>query len=291
MDVFVFQMGKVGSSAITLALRERGLNAIQAHWLGKETLYESLEHSLLNVDLDEEIAFRGEQEWLQNLKNTRQLLWYQKHQRKNGQRLRIVTLARDPLSWYWGHLAENFDLYGPCMQRWYQQTFDQAPDDSRHAAWAFHESMFERLRRIDVPVADAAFPDAAVRQQVNGGPASFLSEQMMKLRLPTVWFDVFFQPVLGIDVLEQPLCNGTARFDNAYAEVLLIRYEDLPHSLNELESFLNLENLTLPVINQTADKVMPFNVKAFAREFEPDPKAIAALYATPFCQHFGYQSR
>ncbi|MEM6936909.1 MAG: hypothetical protein AAF552_10670, partial [Pseudomonadota bacterium] len=78
MDVFVFQMGKVGSSAMTLALRERGLNAVQTHWLGKETLYESLEHSLLNVDLEDEIAFRGEQEWLQNLRNTRTLLWYQK---------------------------------------------------------------------------------------------------------------------------------------------------------------------------------------------------------------------
>ena len=256
MDVFVFQMGKVGSSAMTVALRERGLNAVQTHWLGKETLYESLEHSLLNVDLEDEIAFRGEQEWLQNLRNTRTLLWYQKHRHRHGQRRKIITLGRDPLSWYWGHLAENFDLYGPCIQQWYQQTFQQAPQDMGEANQAFHQAMFECFGRIDVDVIDPAFPDAAIQQQVNGVSVRFLAEQMMKERLPTV-----------------------------------IRYEALQIALGTLREFLHLDELTLPVTNQTAAKELPFDLTGFAKEFEPDEKGRAALYRTPYCRHFGYRTR
>ncbi|MEM7706915.1 MAG: putative capsular polysaccharide synthesis family protein [Pseudomonadota bacterium] len=291
MDVFVFQMGKVGSSAMTVALRERGLNAVQTHWLGKETLYESLEHSLLNVELEDEIAFRGEQEWLQNLRNTRTLLWYQKHRQRHGQRLKIITLGRDPLSWYWGHLAENFDLYGPCIQQWYQQTFQQAPQDMGGANQAFHQAMFECFGRIDVDVIDPAFPDGAVQQRVNGVSVRFLAEQMMKVRLPTVWFDLFFKPVLGIDIFQRPIRDGVARYKNDYAEVLLIRYEDLENALGTVREFLQLDELTLPVTNQTAAKELPFDLTGFAQEFEPDEKGRAALYRTPYCRHFGYRTR
>ncbi|MDJ0657537.1 MAG: putative capsular polysaccharide synthesis family protein [Xanthomonadales bacterium] len=288
MDVFIFQMGKVGSSAITRALCQRGVNAIQTHWLGKETLIGSLENSLLNVELEDDVAFRGAQEWMQNLHNTRKLLWYQKHHVRDGEKLRVVTLARDPLNWYWGHLAENFDLYGPCIQDWYLRVYGRDPGNMQQAAEVFHHALFENMGSINLALDDGGFAEAAVTSSYRGVTVHFLAEQMMKLRLPTVWFDVFFEPALGIDIYQAPLTGGTACFENEYAKVLLIRYEDLQQSLVELQSFLRLDELALEVTNPTTEKDLPFDIADFAREFKPDPRALSKLYDTPYCRQFGY---
>ncbi|MDA3932781.1 MAG: hypothetical protein PF630_00315 [Gammaproteobacteria bacterium] len=293
MDVFIFQMGKVGSSAITGAMLAQGLNAVQMHWLGRDQLMASLEHDLLDLNKDDDVALRGLDGYAQNIANARRLMWYQRHKRKDGQRLRIVTLARDPMDWYWGHLAENFDLYSVAMLDWYRQVIDPHVESEQImlVTETFHRALFECFGRVRRRVDHPRFNVAAGKQKVNGIHQHFLCQQLMKLRLPTAWFDAFFKPPLGIDIFRTPLDaeSGLARYETDFCKVLLIQYDNLQQSLTELGRFVGLDHLQLQQVNRSEDKPVPFSISALRQRITPDAAMIRRLYATRYCRYFCYK--
>jgi len=292
MDVFIFQMGKVGSSAITGALQHRGVNAVQMHWLGKETLIATLQQSLLNVDTETPSAVRGIEEFEQNIQNTRTLYWYRKHGKRDGQKLKIITLARDPLDWYWGHLAENFDLYETEIRRWYSRVRGEAEPDVNieKAARVFHEALFSRFGAIRRPVDHPRFDLKAAKQKFEGVHAPFLPQQIMKLRLPTAWFDVFFKPEIGIDIYQKPLddTTGMTEYENDFARVLLIRYENLDGCVDAIAELAGLDGLRLERVNVSSQKKTAMDLSRLRSELRPDPKSLKKLYSSRYCRHFGY---
>jgi len=296
VDVFVFQMGKVASTSITQAITSQGLSAIQTHWLGQEQILGSLNETLLNVDLDEQTAFRGLDQFINNIRNTRTLLWYKKHHQRDGKKLKVITLTRDPLNWYWGHIAQNFDLYGRLMLDWYRQT--RLDSDNKRAAGtgeieeaavAFHAELFETMGRMSNHIDDQRFQAEAGRQ-TQGAPCRFLSHQLMKLRLPTAWFDVTFKPNLDINVYDTQLdtVTGTARYENDYVDVLLIRYEDIDKAIEPMRAFLDTPELTLERKNVTSKKKLDIDIKALKKQAPPTQAALRKLYESRYCRHFGY---
>jgi|GEM_PF-4805155 len=293
MDVFVFQMGKVASTSITHAIRREGLNAVQTHWLGRDKLIGSLDNTLLNVNIDEATAFRGIQQFTENIRNTRTLLWYREHKRHKGYKLKIVTLSRDPLSWYWGHLAENFDLYSRRILEWYRHVYDHPDADINlyHATTVFHEALFDSFGAISEPVGSPRFAREAGRQRCNGVHVPFLSQQLMKLRLPTMWFDIVFRPTVDIDIYEHQFdpSSGVARYENSFADVLLIRYENLAQAVEPLKDFLGVQDLSLAKANTTSDKALDIDFKELAARIRPTPSALEKLYASHYCRFFGYR--
>lgn len=293
MDVFVLQMGKVGSSAITGAMLAQGLNAVQMHWLGRDQLLASLQHDLLDLSKDDDVALRGLDGFAQNIANARRLMWYQRYHRRQGQRLRIVSLVRDPLDWYWGHLAENFDYYSAAMLGWYRAVFDAAvqAEQIEMVTETFHRALFHCFGRVRRRVDHPRFNVAAGKQKANGIHHDFLCQQLMKLRLPTAWFDVFFKPPLGIDVYRTPLDteSGLARYETEYCKVLLLRYENLQQALPHLSHFVGLDELQLNKVNRSEDKPVPFSLAALRRRVLPDEAMLQKLYATRYCRHFGYR--
>jgi len=293
MDVFIFQMGKVGSSAITGALQNRGVNAVQMHWLGKETLIATLEQSLLNVDTETPSAVRGIEEFKQNIQNTRTLYWYRKHRKRDGQKLKIITLARDPLDWYWGHLAENFDLYETEIRRWYSQVSGQAePDvDIEKASRVFHDALFSRFGAIRRSIDHPRFDLKAAGQKFEDVHTPFLPQQIMKLRLPTAWFDVFFKPEIGIDIFQKPLdrMTGMAAYDNDFAQVLLVRYENLDVCVDAIGRFAGIDGLSLERVNVTSRKRTAVDLPRLRSEVRPGPQALKKLYDSRYCRHFAYR--
>lgn len=295
MDVFVFQMGKVASSAITGALQGRGVNAVQMHWLGRKTLVGTLEQSLLNVDGEAPIELNGIEEFEQNIRNTRALYWYRKHKRRDGEKLGIITLARDPLDWYWGHLAENFDFYETEIRDWYARVADLAPGsvDIAEASRVFHEALFNGFGSIRRSIDHPRFDEKAAKQVYKGVSVPFLPQQIMKLRLPTAWFDVFFRPEIGIDVFQKPLDanTGMAEFENDFARVLLVRYENLENCVDAIGNFAGAEGLSLDRVNASGDKRTPVDLGALRSEIRPDPKALEKLYGSRYCRHFGYTGK
>ncbi len=294
MDIFVFQMGKVASTSITHAINRQGLHAIQTHWLGRDQLVGSLDGTLLNVDINDERAFRGTEQFLDNIRYTRRLLWYRKHHRRDGNRLKVITLTREPISWYWGHVAENFDLYGQLILNWFEGPSGGTPLGKAdpalvsEATIAFHESLFDTMSRMQTPLDDPGFEREAGRLIPELGP--FLPRQLMKLRLPTAWFDTTFEPNIEIDVYRAPLDpqTGTARLDNDFAEVLLIRYEDLDSATGPLRAFLNRPELDLGRQNATRAKRLQVDIKAIASQVTPPQGMRERLRDTRYCRHFGY---
>ena len=295
MDVFVFQMGKVGSSAITGALQNRGIDAVQMHWLGRKTLIGTLEQSLLNVEVEAPLEVHGIEEFNRNIQNTRTLYWYRRHKRRDGNRLKIITLVRDPLDWYWGHLAENFDFYESEIRDWYSRVNNQEPSsvDLDEATRVFHEALFSGFGKIRRSIDHPRFDLKAAKQAYKGISVPFLPQQIMKLRLPTAWFDVFFKPEIGIDVYQKPFdaSAGMTEFENDFARVLLIRYENLENCADAIGRFVGLDGLSLERVNVSSQKRTSVNLPRLRSGIDPDPRALKKLYGSRYCRHFGYAHR
>ena len=70
------------------------------------------------------------------------------------------------------------------------------------------------------------------------------------------WFDREVKPVLGLDLLADARLrdSGALRTETDYAEILVVRFEDLRSSLPLFRDFLGLDSFALPHSNPTPNE-------------------------------------
>jgi hypothetical protein len=98
MDVVVFQMGKVASTAIGAALRKQKLEAVQAHIATPDRLSQKLQ-IMAAPYLSEEVAQQVYQDFHQELRAMFLLSRRRVAAAKPEQPLLVITPMRDPLTW------------------------------------------------------------------------------------------------------------------------------------------------------------------------------------------------
>lgn len=257
-DAMILQMGRVASISIHEAIRT-DYNAYHTHGFSSARSADILQQLL--QDDGGPSGNRMMRGYLAALAHGALLHWYKQHKTRNGARLKIITLTRDPVSWMSSHLVLRRYATLPKIRAWHvaaagldPASLDPAAVDELAAVRAFGAAFGEmilaarpshglapavgELRRL----AHARYPSAD----------EFLSVATAALSCGT-WFDREVKPVLGLDLLADARLrdSGALRTETDYAEILVVRFEDLRGSLPLFGDFLGLRNFALPHSNPT----------------------------------------
>lgn len=281
-------MGKVGSTAICRGLREAGVAAAHSHFLGGAALVKVLSN-LLEPDRTEAHIQGGIDQIGENLRLTRLVNAHRAGE--HGHPLKIVTLTRDPLSWYLSFLVQSHVAYEPLIRAWAARN-GHGQGSYALQVQALHERLLGLLGAIPGEVEASAF-EAAIERARRTHPErdGLVGELLLFLRMPIIWFWEFMVPVTGIDPLRD---KGEARgaaleFRSPGIELLLIPFERLRESVPVLAEFAGLAQLELPSENVTAHKPEVAEYAGVADVAERHGAALGRLYDSTYARRFGYQ--
>ncbi|HEY1385555.1 MAG TPA: hypothetical protein VGF43_18160 [Dongiaceae bacterium] len=252
-DALILQMGRVASISIYHAMRERGYNAFHTHGISESAQSGTLA-SLRDMARQPKIdVLRGH---TAALAHHELLLWYRMHKHRNGHRLKIITVTRDPATWLGSHLMLRQHKTLPAVRDWYAAQAGLAAGTPIDDSAALRAAGAEIGRII-----------LAIRPSRGLGPAlsdlQGMAKQDGRHRLaPLVqnglscagWFAHELQPLIGLDPLGDSSLpeRGHACFDTDHAEIMVLRFEDLRSLTPTLGAFLGIPGFALPHTNTTA---------------------------------------
>lgn len=255
-DLLILQMGRVASISLQEALRTRGYNAYHSHGISEARRRGQLER--LERSGTDEAAIIALGSHVHALAHHELLRWYQRHKTRNGERLRIITLTRDPVSWMSSHLVLLKQYTVPAVRRWYaaEAGLDPAQPIDDAAAMRAYGAALGRLILEARPSRGVAGAIADLRriagERWRSAP-DFLAPACGALGCAE-WFGHEIRPLFGIDVLADPALRetGMACVETDYVRIAVLRFEDLRRNADRLAGFLGLPELALPHVNATA---------------------------------------
>ena len=278
--IVVYQMGKVGSVSICEGLKQRGLDARHHHVLGRDAVLESLSGILspnLSNPCDQDLN-----SVFNNIRTTQDLL----RCRKTGQKVKIITLARNPRDRWPSDFIQNFDAYYrrlvPCLLE-----NGAPPDDVPEALKLFLELVFDRLDSVSASFDDPAFHEE-IKDQAGFRAYPAISAQCKLIVWPLIWFDKHLRPVTGIDIYPEKFDRPFRVYENEFCEVLLLKFEALKDMEDEIGRFVGLPDFRLPVHNVSAAKERAKVVRRAWQSVSVPEGVEAKIRASKYCRHFGY---
>jgi hypothetical protein len=253
-DAIILQMGRVASISIHQAIRH-DYNAYHTHGFSNARSVGMLQQ--LQRDDGGPSGNRAMRSYLAALAHSALLQWYKQHKTRNGARLKIITLTRDPVSWMSSHLVLRRYATLPQIRAWYAAAAGLDPAGAVDA--------LEAVRAFG-----AAFGDMILAAKPSRGLAPAIEEfyRLADARYPSspeflavarpalscgLWFDREIKPVLGLDLLADARLrdSGVLCTETDYAEILVVRFEDLRRSVPLFRDFLGLDAFALPHSNPT----------------------------------------
>ncbi len=197
--------------------------------------------------------------------------WYRGNQVAPDRRLKVITLTRDPVTWYVSQLLQQVGHDPRRLTAWHRDLFgDIAGDDASSAAGA----LLRQVGRLIVetrPSADLATARAGGKAlaMAMDPPQPFVADNFRRALTPLDWFEQEFKPVFDLDLRMLPefAAQGLARRDLGFADVLVVRFEDLAKHMDAIARFVGLTSLELPRRNVTAEKPYSDQVLEAARSF------------------------
>lgn len=292
MEVVIFQMGKVASTALASALREQGIEAVQAHVASPDRLGARL-RIMAAPYLSETVANTVYQDFHQELRAMYLLARRRVTAEKCEQPLLVISPTRDPLSWYWSHFAQMYEQYDDELQRYFLAKGGKEEDFQPEAVlFEMLEQMFSVLEGTEEPLDDPEslprIQQAAMECDVSG----IVSGQINRFLLPLRWFDEDFHPAVGVDVYQSPFNaeKGLEKIEAPGFSILLYRYEQLDELRQPVASFIGKPELSVDRKNAIEDKDIPANVREIlqkGRSLIPDA-LVQRIYDSKYSRHFGY---
>ena len=293
MEVLLFQMGKVASTAIAEALRREGQEVVQAHIAAPARLQQKFE-TLTGHVVDDAVAERMYQDYLQELRAT--FLLARARSVGAGERSPVLVIApmRDPLSWYWSNFAQDYDHNRGLLRRFHQQ---HQPASEAFCAessfWSVMRQGFEALELTRCAIDSAEALPQLMEEMDARDPSNVVFSQMNRFLMPLRWFDEDFLPATGVDVYAHEFDRvlGVGMIEAPGLRILLIRYENLADHTGRIADFVGVPTIELHSANVSDDKDLPFDL---AQIRERAQRAIPAqlverIYETRYARHFGYQ--
>lgn len=256
-DLLVLQFGKVGSMALQMGAIAAGYNAFHCHALSTPELARE-QRQLLGSPASAQ-ALSGGIRRLHRATLLRLLVnWYRANKTKNGMRLKVVTLTRDPVEWYRSSLKQRFDRERDSILAWYRLNEPNADDGDIGAAMGL---LVERVVAGVLPLRPAEDADAAIARAKQALEAAAHADLMPRIEIlrcisGLVWFDREIHALLGLDILATPELRGrgVVRMQNDFVDLLALRFEQLTADLPEIARFLDVPEFSLPSRNRSAEK-------------------------------------
>jgi hypothetical protein len=298
-DVIVYQMGKVASTAICDALRSAEINAVQSHFLGEKNLAGVLKN-LITPDLEDLFIHHGTGQLVQNIETTRKVLWYKKYKQKEGKKLKVITLARDPMNWYRANFVQNLEGYCGALKDWVNENHPGHCGE-RDFVWylrTFHVDLFNHLAAIKSQPGSAQFQSEVIALRIpsetmparRDGLPEVLVRHLNILNRPLIWFDRFFAPIFDVDIFKEDFDveKGYRHFTNDFCAVLLIRYENLGEVHGVIGDFVGIEGFSPQKVNTSDSKPYASELFQAFENLNDQTAAIDKIYSSKYCTYFGY---
>ena len=278
-NVLLFQMGKVASSALEVALIDRGINCFHCHSLRHQD--EALRLSRM---FQAEPGFRLAAMDLKLLAKHTSLnmltRWYRTNEVSPDRRLKVITLTRDPFTWYVSQFLQRVGHDPQCLNDWHREFTNGKGEngDVRAAAGALlhhvGQLIVESRPSIDPAAARARGHALALAMTP---PQPYIAENIRRALQPLAWFDEQFTPMFGVDIRALPdfAERGLAHRDLGFADLLIVRFEDLGRHMDAIGRFVGLPGLEIPPRNVTAAKPFAGQVLEAVRSFQATELGIA----------------
>jgi hypothetical protein len=198
--------------------------------------------------------------------------WYRTNDVAPERRLKVITLTRDPVTWFVSQLLQRAGYRPGRLTDWHR-TFagDTAAGGDVGSATA------ELLRQVGRLVAETR-PSAELASARERGqalamamtpPEPYIADNFRRALVPLGWFDEQFTPMFDVDIRALPelATQGLARRDLGFADLLVVRFEDLGRHLDAIAAFAGLEEFALPPRNVGASKTHADAILEAARAF------------------------
>jgi len=295
-DAMILQMGRVASISIHEAIRS-DYNAYHTHGFSSARSMDMLQR--LQLDGAAPSSNRVMRSYLAAIAHSALLQWYKRHKTRNGARLKLITLTRDPVTWMSSHLVLRRYATLPQIRAWYgaaagldPASLDPAAVDELEAVRAFGTAFGEMILAAQ-PSRGLAPAIAELHRLVHARYPS--APEFLAVTTPALscglWFDHEIKPVLELDLLADARLrdSGALRTETDYAEILVVRFEDLRRSVPLFRDFLDLDTFALPHSNPTPREHRDMRA-AFEAGLEQAGGAAVRreLRATPYGKACGY---
>ena len=293
-NILVLQMGKVGSMAISSALRKRDLNVFHTHSLSRGH-QKRLVDNLAQGDLTFLLASHELRYLIQNVALHVLVRWYRTHRQYAGRTLKVVTLTRDPTTYFKSSFIQHLDLALPAICAWQAARLGQTGSppassvDQARAVQDFTHEVVSIIAATGVEDAQACTARATERWPDHAAVAS----EVRRWLTPLTWFDTEIVEIFGLDALAAPTfrTEGWAIVQNDWVSILVLRFEQLAMLVPRIGAFAGAPDLDLPEKNVTARKA---NAVAYMPAINaaidtPEGRTfIAALRASRYARACGY---
>jgi hypothetical protein len=269
-NVLLFQMGKVASSALEMALLNSGLNCFHCHQLTYENEAPRLSH-LFKAEPDLTLAAIELKMLAKHTALNMLVRWYRKNPVAPDRKLKVITLTRDPAARFISSLMQRYGYDPKRIVDWHRD-FPGATDVGHVGAAA--GALMREVAALTVeakPSRDFAAARArGLELAMSMTPPQPLVAETFQITLQALeWFDQQFKPIFGIDLRGLPEFAecGLAQRGLGFADVLVVRYEDLARHLDAIARFVGLPALVVPARNVSAAKVHGSQIQEAARSF------------------------
>lgn len=296
--VYVFQMGKIASTAIKNALLRRRIECYQPHFLRKSS-FEQLIRRFEEVNLTDWTAENLSGQIAENLMLYNKLIKFQNHVSGKHQELKIITLTREPLDWYFSNFAQNFEEYKQDVTSFVAAKNNiRAGIQDEEKIFLYLDEFFDCLLEFASSHMTSFLPDECARlskiiqdPEISGIPGNreLLKHCMILLR-PFNWLYKYFDPVFNTRIIKPALSNecSSVQVKLDYCEILALRYEDLfIDAIGALEDFIpECEPLTLKKENRMSRKNKGKEVGAIKNNLVLPKPLKNAMEQSPYMQAF-----
>jgi hypothetical protein len=270
-NVLLFQMGKVASFALEGALLDHGLNCFHCHQLSYEGEARRLTR-LFKADPDLRLAAIELKLLAKHTALNMMVRWYRQNAVAPDRRLKVISLTRDPASRFISVLLQRHGYDPKPLADWHRDSAGvSGAGDVGSAASALLRQVaaliVETRPSVGLAAARARVSELAMAMTP---PQPYLAQTVQSALDPLAWFDDQFAPMFGIDLRALPefAASGLAQRNLGFADVLIVRYEDLTRHVDAIARFVGLPALTVPARNVSADKTYGAQILDAARSFQ-----------------------
>lgn len=290
--IVVYQMGKVGSTSLVRSLGALpGVEALQPHFLGPKSLREMITPLIDPLQSDYFHKHRLGQ-FVANLDITRRIEAVRRGS-DTDTALAVVSLVREPIDWFRSCIVQDIEGYLPVLDRMAEhRLLPRAENDSTLRValpWALEQlaDALERAGGVDT-FLDRDKPFATCFGDHPAPIARDLRALLAVMLRPYGWLEDHLYQYLDLTADDfARVEGGTLRAAIDWAEIFVLRYEDIEVQAAAVASALGLDDFKLGRENVSGSKPYANAIRS-AFETAPGTRLKTLAQASTFARRHGY---
>jgi len=292
--VIVYQFGKVASTSIVATLDSlEGMTSVQSHFLGEAAL-SAIIPTITGADVSPYFFKHQLGQFVENVRITRQMNLIRAG--KSGERLLVISLARNPLDWIRSSIVQDIQGYLPVLQSLLNNQGIVAANDSEIVSKGLAHIITTTVKILNREGGVDAYLDPAKKQGAAVFDGSSFAENPDCQRLfymflrPFDWFERHFEKALSVHPRQMKNVDGVLELSDQTTDYIIIRYEDLNQALpaylkrNGMPTFTELKR-------ENTSGAKPFAKECAAAFKTPEAQSLDKIFReSHYAATFGYSN-